>query len=93
MSKLDEIILGAPPGTLLTPICAREVYVLRTIGTRWQHFVREVREAQAFASNHPTGFGDINTSVMVLRKYREDSVIGTLAQEIVLPPELFQWPL
>lgn len=90
---LDEIILSGPPNTLLAPICAKEVYVLRTIGTRWQRFVGEVREAQEEAMAMPTGFGLIETRLIVTRKYHDDNVINTAVHEILIPPELFQWPL
>lgn len=91
--SLDELILGHPPGTLLTPICAKEVYVLRSIVTNWRHLLKPVTEAHRELMAHPEGFGPVDFKLYVTRKVRTGSVIQTTGQSIDVPQEIFEWPL
>ncbi len=91
--SLDELILAYPPGTLLTPICAKEVYVLRSIGVNWQRLLKPVTEAHAELMAHPEGFGPVDFKLYVTRKVRTGSVIQTAGQSIDVPQEIFEWPL
>lgn len=91
--SLDELILNYPPGTLLTPICAKEVFVLRTIGTRWQNVARTVAQAHGELMQYPSGFGGTDMKLYITRKYMDGSVVKTVGQEIAIPQELFTWPL
>lgn len=96
MSKypsLDQLILAYPPGTLLTPICAKEVYVLRTIGVNWQKLLKPITEAHRDLMAHPAGFGPVDFKLYVTRKVTEGSVIQTVGQSIDVPQEIFEWPL
>lgn len=96
MSKypsLDEMILSLPQGSLLTPICAKEVYVLRTIGVNWQQLLKPVTEAHRDMMAHPTGFGPVDFKLYVTRKVTEGSLIQTVGQSINVPQEIFEWPL
>lgn len=90
---LDELILKLPAGSLLVPICAKEVYVLRTIGTRWQSVVKTVVAAHGELMAHPAGFGQTDFKLYVTRKYMRDNVISSVGQEIELPQDIFEWPL
>lgn len=87
------MILGHPPGTLLTPICAKEVYVLRSIGINWQKLLKPVSEAHTELMAHPEGFGPVDFKLYVTRKTRTGSVIQTVGQSIDVPKEIFEWPL
>lgn len=91
--SLDELILNAPQGTLLTPICAKEAYVLRTIGVNWQRLLKPTMEAYNELQAHPGGFGPIDFKLYVTRKVRTGSVIQTAGQSIDVPQEIFEWPL
>ena len=91
--SLDELILNAPPGSLLTPICAKEVFVLRSIGTNWQRLLRPTTEAHHELMAHPEGFGPVDFKLYVTRKVRTGSVIQTVGQSIDVPQEIFEWPL
>lgn len=91
--SLDERILGSPPGSLLVPTCAKELFVLRTIGTRWQGLVKTVMLAYNELMQHPGGFGSIDFKLYIGRRYREGNVVKTVAQEITVPQEVFEWPL
>lgn len=91
--SLDQLILGHPPGTLLTPICAKEVYVLRSIGTNWQRLLKPATEAHRELMSHPAGFGPCDFKLYVTRKVLEGSVIQTVGQSIDVPQEIFEWPL
>lgn len=91
---LDQLILGNPPGSLLVPLCAKEVLVLRILGSRWQTLSKSVVAAHSELMAHPTGFGAVDTKMYLTRKYSQDNVImGTQVHEIELSPELFVWPL
>lgn len=91
--SLDQMILTLPHGSLLTPICAKEVYVLRTIGTNWQRLLKPVTEAHREMIEHPEGFGPVDFKLYVTRKIRTGSVIHTAGQSIDVPQEIFEWPL
>lgn len=91
--SLDELILGGAPGSLLTPICAKEVYVLRTIGINWQRLLKPVTQAHQELLANPQGFGPIDFKLYVTRKIAEGSVIQTIGQSIDVPQEIFEWPL
>lgn len=91
--SLDEMILSLPPGSLLTPICAKEVYVLRSIGTNWQRLLKPVAEAHKELLAHQEGFGPVDFKLYVTRKVRTGSVIQTVGQSIDVPQEIFEWPL
>jgi hypothetical protein len=90
---LDQLILSNPPGTLLVPVCAKELFVLRTVGINWQRLVKQVVEAHQELMANPTGFGPVDMKIYVTRKYTEDNVMSTMGQSIDLPLELFEWPL
>ena len=91
--SLDELILNAPQGTLLAPICAKEVFVLRTIGTRWQHLLKPVTDAHRELMAHEHGFGAVDFKLYLTRKAVVGSVIQTVGQSIDVPQEIFEWPL
>lgn len=91
--SLDEMILNLPHKSLLTPLCAKEVYVLRTIGTNWQRLLKPVTEAHREMMAHPQGFGPVDFKLYVTRKVTQDSVIQTVGQSIDVPQEIFEWPL
>lgn len=91
--SLDAMILSMPPGSLLTPICAKEVYVLRTIGINWQRLLKPVAEAHREIITHPQGFGPVDFKLYVTRKVAEGSLIQTIGQSIDVPQEIFEWPL
>lgn len=91
--SLDKMILERPPGSLLTPICAKEVYVLRTIGINWQRLLKPVTEAHRDLMAHPQGFGPVDFKLYVTRKVTEGSVIQTVGQSVDVPQEIFEWPL
>lgn len=91
--SLDEMIFSRPPGSLLTPICAREVYVLRTIGVNWQRLLKPVVEAHRELMTNPQGFGPVDFKLYITRKIVEGSVIQTVGQSIDVPQEIFEWPL
>lgn len=93
MNSLDRMILDLPPGSLLTPICAKEVYVLRTIGVNWQRLLKPVAEAHQELLAHPEGFGPVDFKLYVTRKIRTGSLIHTAGQSIDVPQEIFEWPL
>ena len=90
---LDSLILRSPQGTILTPICAKEVFVLRTIGIRWQQFVGVATQAQKELMAQPGGFGPADFRLYVTRKSIKEAVISTTGQVVELPQELFEWPL
>lgn len=92
-TSLDQLILGLPPGTLLAPICAKEVYVLRSIGVNWQRLLKPVTEAHRDLINHPQGFGPVDFKLYATRKVTEGSVIQTVGQSIDVPQDIFEWPL
>lgn len=91
--SLDEMILSLPPGSMLTPICAKEVYILRTIGVNWQKLLKPVTEAHRDLMAHSAGFGPVDFKLYVTRKVTEGSVIQTVGQSIDVPQEIFEWPL
>lgn len=91
--SLDHMILTLPQGSLLAPICAKEVYVLRTIGVNWQRLLKPVAEAHREMMEHPEGFGPVDFKLYVTRKIRTGSVIQTAGQSIDVPQEIFEWPL
>lgn len=91
--SLDEMILSLPQGSLLTPICAKEVYVLRTLGVNWQRLLKPVSEAHRELMADPNGFGPVDMKLYVTRKIRTGSVIQTAGQSIDVPQEIFEWPL
>jgi hypothetical protein len=91
--SLDELILKAPTGTLLTPICAKEVLVLRTLGTRWQNVTRTVVRAHNEVIAQGGGFGPVDFKLYITRKYMDGNVVKTIGQEIAIPQEFFTWPL
>lgn len=92
-NMIDHLILDYPPGTVLVPICGKEVLVLRTLGTRWQRLATAVAKEHASQMAHPTGFGAIDIKLFMSRKYTQDSVIATQVSEIDIPEEFFEWPL
>lgn len=91
--SLDKMILSGPPGALLTPLCAKEVYVLRTIGMNWQRLLKPVTEAHRELMADPQGFGPVDFKLYVTRKVRTGSIIQTIGQSIDVPQEIFEWPL
>lgn len=90
---LDRLIFKAPRNTLLVPVCAKELFVLRTLGTRWQDLTKALTVAYTDLKECPTGFGQIDVKLYVTRKYTQDNVVGTKVHELDLPQELFVWPL
>jgi hypothetical protein len=90
---LDELILGSSSGSFLTPICAKEAFVLRTISIRWQSVARTVAQAHSELMQHRDGFGGVDFKLYVTRKYTEGNVVKTVGQEIAIPQEFFTWPL
>lgn len=91
--SLDELILSGPQHALLTPICAKEVYVLRTIGINWQRLLKPVTEAHRELLAIQQGFGPVDFKLYLTRKVMEGSVIQTIGQSIDVPQEIFEWPL
>lgn len=91
--SLDEMILSLPPGSLLTPICAKEVFVLRTIGVNWQRLLKPATEAHRELLAHPEGFGPVDFKLYVTRKVTQGALIQTVGQSIDVPQEIFEWPL
>lgn len=91
--SLDQIIRGSAPGALLTPICAKEVYTLRTIGVNWQRLLKPVTEAHQDLMAHPQGFGPVDFKLYATRKIVQGSVIQTVGQSVDVPQEIFEWPL
>lgn len=92
-NMIDHLILNYPPGSVLVPICAKEVLVLRTLGMRWQRLTTTVAKEHESQMKHPTGFGPVTVQLYVSRKYTQDNVIGNQLTEIAIPEEFFEWPL
>lgn len=91
--SLDQLILGHPPGTLLVPVCAKELLVLRILGSRWQRLTKAVVDARDEQIANPTGFGPVEFKFYVARKMTKDNVVGSQMDEIDLPQDFFEWPL
>lgn len=91
--SLDDLILSAPHRALLVPMCAKEVLVLRMLGTRWQGLTAQVVQAHSELMAHPEGFGAVDFKLFATRKYMEGNVMKTLGQSIDIPQEFFTWPL
>ena len=92
-SPFDRIILQGPHNTLLVPICAKEVYVLRTIGVKWSRAAEAAAQMHKELMAHPLGFGPVDFKLYVTRKVTQDAVIQTVGQSLDLPQEIFEWPL
>ncbi len=91
--SLDQMILGSQQGTLLTPVCAKEVYVLRTVGIKWQQLAKIAADAHKDLMQHPGGIGSVDFMLYITRKVSQGSVIQTVEQSIQIPREIFEWPL
>jgi hypothetical protein len=90
---LDRIIMQQPQGTILAPMCAKEVYVLRTVGMKWSRVAEAVAQIHRELMAHPAAFGPLDFKLYVTRKASQGSVIQTIGQSLDLPQEVFEWPL